>query len=166
VCALGLSVGDDGGGPAGDEHRAGSGGPGGRTWSGAEAAGNGGAAVLEVVEAGGDAGPVEEPVGAEGPVGVGESEPVEVHAEHPVVDLARPLGHPCKLAAAEWRHLSAHPELVARQPVGHPEADEPFDGPPRAPAARERRAQAERLAKLTQVDHGRFALAPQHGQAP
>jgi hypothetical protein len=42
----------------------------------AEAAGDCAAAVLEVVEAGG----VEHPVGAEGPVGVGEGEPVEVHA--------------------------------------------------------------------------------------
>jgi hypothetical protein len=31
---------------------------------------------------------------------------------------------------------------------------------------RERRTQAQRLAELTQVDHGRFALAAQHGQAP
>jgi hypothetical protein len=50
--------------------------------------------------------------------------------------------------------------------VGHTEADEALDGPPRAPAARDRRAQAERLAELAQVDHGRFAFAPQHGQAP
>jgi hypothetical protein len=50
--------------------------------------------------------------------------------------------------------------------VGHPEADEAFDGPPRAPAPCERRTQAEQLAELTQVDHGRFALAAQHGQAP
>jgi hypothetical protein len=41
-----------------------------------------------------------------------------------------------------------------------------FDGLPRTPAARERRAQAERLAKLAQVDHGRFAFAPRHRQAP
>jgi hypothetical protein len=96
---------------------------------------------------------------------VGEGEPVDVRAEQPVVDPARPLGHPGELAAAERRHLGAHAELVARQPVGHAEADESFDGPPRAPAARDRRAQAERLAKLTQVDQGRFAFAPQHGQA-
>jgi hypothetical protein len=44
----------------------------------AEAAGDGGAAVLEVVEAGGDAGRVEGLVGVEGPVGVGEGEPVDV----------------------------------------------------------------------------------------
>jgi hypothetical protein len=50
--------------------------------------------------------------------------------------------------------------------MGHPEADEAFDGPPRAPAARERRAQAEGLAELAQVNHSRFALAPQHGQPP
>jgi hypothetical protein len=111
----------------------------------AEAACAGGAAVLEVVEAGG----VEEPVGAEGPVGVGEGEPVEVDAEQPVVDLAGPPGHPCELGAAERRHLGAHAELVARQPVGHAEADEPFDGAPRAPAACERRGQAERRAKVT-----------------
>jgi hypothetical protein len=95
---------------------------------------------------------------------VGEGEPVKVRAEQPVVDLAGPLGHPCELAAAERRHLGAHPELVARQPVGHPEADEAFDGPPRATAARERRAQAEGLAKLAQVNQGWFALAPQHGR--
>jgi hypothetical protein len=87
-------------------------------------------------------------------------------AEQPVVDPARPLGQPCELAPAERRHLGAHAELVARQPVGHTEADEALDGPPRAPAARDRRAQAERLAELAQVDHGRFAFAPQHGQAP
>jgi hypothetical protein len=126
----------------------------------AEAAGEGGAAVLEVVEAGGDAG------GVEGPVGVGKGEPVEVRAEQPVVDLAGPLGHPCELAAAERRHLDAHAELVAGQPVGHAEADESFDGPPRPLAARDRRAQAEALAELAQVDHGWFAFAPQHGQAP
>jgi len=96
----------------------------------------------------------------EGRVGVGEGEPVEVYAEQPVVDPAAPLGHPCELAAAERRHLGAHTELVARQPMGQAEADEAFDGAPRAPAACERRAQAERLAKLTQVDHGWFALAP------
>jgi hypothetical protein len=44
----------------------------------AEAAGNGGAVVLDVVAAGGDAGGVEELVWADGPVGVGEGEPVEV----------------------------------------------------------------------------------------
>ena len=132
----------------------------------AEAAGDGGAAVLEVVVAGGDAGGVEEPVGAEGPVGVGEGEPVEVRAEQPVMDLAGPPGHPCKLAAAEQRHLGAHAELVAREPVGHAEADEPFDDAPRAPAARERRAQAELTAELAQVNQGWFALAPQHGQPP
>ena len=60
----------------------------------AEAAGDGGAAVLEVVEAGGDAGGVDGPVGVEGPVGVGEGESVKVRAEQPVVDLAGPLGHP------------------------------------------------------------------------
>jgi hypothetical protein len=97
---------------------------------------------------------------------VGEGEPVEVRAEQPVVDLAGPLGHPRELAAAECRHLGAHAELVAGEPVGHAEADESFDGAPRAPAACERRAQAERLATLTQVNHGRCALAPQHGQAP
>jgi hypothetical protein len=50
--------------------------------------------------------------------------------------------------------------------VGHAEADEAFYGPPRAPAARGRRAQAEGLAELAQVDHGWFAFAPQDGQAP
>ena len=50
--------------------------------------------------------------------------------------------------------------------MGHAEADESFDGPPRAPAACERRAQAEGLAELAQVNHGWFALVPQHGQAP
>jgi hypothetical protein len=122
--------------------------------------------VLEVVEAGGDAGGVEEPVWAEGPVGAGEGEPVEVHAEQPVVDLADPPGHPCELAAAERRHLGAHAELVAAQPVGHAEADEAFDGLPRAPAPCERRAQAEGLAKVTQVNQRWFALLPQDGQAP
>jgi hypothetical protein len=46
----------------------------------------------------------------------------------------------------------ADAELVAGQPVGHPEADEAFDGLPRAPAPCERRTQAERVAELTQVD--------------
>jgi hypothetical protein len=68
---------------------------------------------------------------------VGEGEPVEVRAEQPVVDLARPPGHPCELAAAWRRHLGAHAELVARQPVGHAEAGEAFDRAPRAPAAGE-----------------------------
>jgi hypothetical protein len=77
------------------------GGPGGRSWLEAEAAGDGGAAVLEVVEAGGDAGGVEGLVGVEGPVGVGEGEPVEVRAEQPVVDLAGPPG-----SRASWRGLS------------------------------------------------------------
>jgi hypothetical protein len=122
--------------------------------------------VLEVVEAGGDAGGIEEPVGAEGPVGVGEREPVEVHAEEPDVDLRVRPGHPWDLAAAERRHLGAHAELVAGQPVGHAEADDPFDGLPPAPAPCERRVQAERLAKVTQVNQGWFALAPQDGQAP
>jgi hypothetical protein len=126
----------------------------------AEAAGDGGAAVLEVVEAGGDAG------GGEGPVGVSEGEPVEVRAEQPVVDLAGPFGRPCELAAAERRHLGAHTELVAQQPVGDAEADEAFDGLPCTPAPCERRAQAEGQAELAQVDHGWFALAPQHGQTP
>jgi hypothetical protein len=67
----------------------------------AEAAGDGGAAVLEVVEAGGDAGAVEGLVGVEGPVGVGEREPVEVRAEQPLVDPAGPLG-----TRATWRPLS------------------------------------------------------------
>ena len=104
--------------------------------------------------------------GVEGPVGVGEGEPIEVRVEQPVVDLARPLGQPCELAAAERRHLGAHAELVAGEPVGRAEADEAFDGAPRAPAERERRAQAEGMAELAQVDHGRFVFAPQHGQAP
>jgi hypothetical protein len=82
------------------------------------------------------------------------------------VDLAGPLGHPRELAAAERRHLGAHAELVAGQPLGHPEADESFDGAPGAPAACEWRAQAERLAELTQVNQSWFALAPQHGEAP
>jgi hypothetical protein len=69
---------------------------GGRSSAEADAAGEGGAALLDVVEAGGDAGGVEEPVWAEGPVGVGEREPVEVHAEQPVVDLAGPLGAPVR----------------------------------------------------------------------
>jgi hypothetical protein len=129
----------------------------------AEAAGGGGAAVLEVVEAGGDAGDVEGLVGAEGPVGVGDGEPVEVHAEQPVVELAGPPGHPGKLAAREWRYLGAHAEFVARQPVGHAEADEPFDGPPRPPGACDRWAQAERLAELAQVNDRWFAFAPQDG---
>jgi hypothetical protein len=50
--------------------------------------------------------------------------------------------------------------------VGHAEADEAFDGAPRAPAACERRAQAEGLAELAQVNQGWSAFAPQHGQAP
>jgi hypothetical protein len=50
--------------------------------------------------------------------------------------------------------------------VGHAEADEAFDGLPRAPAACERRAQAEGLAEFAEVDQRRFAFAPQHGQAP
>jgi hypothetical protein len=128
----------------------------------AEAAGDGGAAVLEVVEAGGDAGGVEGMVGVEGRVCVREGEPVGVRAEQPVVDLARPLGHACELAAAEQRHLGMHAELAAGRPVGHPGADEAFDGAPRAPAACERWAQAE----LAQVDDGWFALAPQDGHAP
>jgi hypothetical protein len=70
----------------------------------AGAAGDGWAAVLEVVEAGGDRGGVDGPVGVQGPVGVGEGERVEVRAEQPVVDLAGPLGHPCDLAGAERRH--------------------------------------------------------------
>jgi hypothetical protein len=61
--------------------------------------------------------------------------------------------------------VCADAELVAGQPGGHPEADEAFDGLPCAPAPCEGRTQAEQLAELTQVDHGRFALAPQHGQA-
>jgi hypothetical protein len=70
---------------------------------------------------------------------------------------------------ASWRLLSGAtsvctPSVVAGQPVGHTEADEALDGPPRAPAPCGRRAQAEGLAKLTQVDHGWFAFAPQHGQ--
>jgi hypothetical protein len=132
----------------------------------AEAAGDGGAAVLEVVEVGGDTGGVEGPTELERHVGVGEGEPVEVRAEQPVVDLVGPPGQPCEVAPAERRHLGAQTELVARQSMGHPEADEAFDGPPRTTAARERRAQAEGLAELAQVDHGRFALAPQHRQAP
>jgi hypothetical protein len=59
--------------------------------------------------------------------------------------------------------VGAHAELVAGQPVGHAEADEAIDGLPRAPAACERRAQAEGLTELTQVNRGWFALAPQHG---
>lgn len=49
---------------------------GGRSWLEAEASGDGGAAELGVVEAGGDAS------GVEGPVGVGEGEPIEVRAKH------------------------------------------------------------------------------------
>jgi hypothetical protein len=110
---------------------------------GVEAAGDGGAAVLAVVEAGGVEGIVEvERSGA----CVCEGEPLGVRAEQPVVDLAGPFGHPCKLRAAKRSHLGAHAELVARHPVGHPEADEAFDGAPRAPAACDRRAQAEGLA--------------------
>jgi hypothetical protein len=76
VCRCGSTVGTrEGPGPGGV------GGPGGGSWLEAEAAGSGGAAVLEVVEAGGDAGGVEGPVGVEGLVGVGEGEPVEVRAE-------------------------------------------------------------------------------------
>jgi hypothetical protein len=127
----------------------------------AEVAGDGGAAVLEVVEAGG----VEEPVWADGLVGVGQGEPVEMCAEQPVVDLAVHSG-----SRASWRLLSgatsAHAELVAGQPVGHAEADEAFDGGPHAPAACERRAPAEELAELTQVNQDWFAFAPQHGLAP
>ncbi len=133
-------------------------GTGGGSWLEAEAAGDGGAAVLWVVEAGGDAGGVEGLVGVEGPVGV--------RAEQPVVGLVRPLGHPCELAGVERRHVCADAEFVAGESVGHAEADEAFDGAPRAPAARERRAQAEGLAELAQVDHGWFAFAPQHRQAP
>jgi hypothetical protein len=103
---------------------------------------------------------------AEGPVGVGEGEPVEVHAHQPVVDLAGAPEHPGELAAAERRHIGAHAELVAQQPMRHAETHEAFDGAPHAPAACERRAQAERLAELAQVNQRWFALAPQHGQAP
>jgi hypothetical protein len=132
----------------------------------AEAAGDGGAAVLEVVEASGDAG------GVEGPVGVRGGLVWERASRSRCVPSSRSWtwrvhsGTCASWRAAEWRHLGAYAELVARQPVGHPEADEAFDGAPRAPAACERRAQAERLAKLTQVNQGWFALAPQHGQAP
>jgi hypothetical protein len=51
-----------------------------------------------------------------------------VHAEQSVVDLAGPRWQPRELAAAERRYLGVHGELVARQPVGHAEADEVFDG--------------------------------------
>jgi hypothetical protein len=50
--------------------------------------------------------------------------------------------------------------------VGHAEAGESFDGAPGAPAACERRAQAEGLAELAQVNQGWFVFAPQQGQAP
>jgi hypothetical protein len=116
--------------------------------------------VLEVVDAGGDAG------GAEGPVRVGEGSRSRCVPSSRSWTRRGPLGRPCELQGAEWRQLGAHAELVARQPVGHAEADEAFDGLPRAPAACERRAQAERPAKLAQVNHGWFALAPQHRQAP
>jgi hypothetical protein len=56
--------------------------------------------VLEVVEAGGDAGGVEGPVEVEGPIGVAEGELVELRAEQPVVDLAGPLGN-----RENWRAL-------------------------------------------------------------
>jgi hypothetical protein len=58
----------------------------------AEVAGDGGAGVLEVVEAGGDAGRCRGTVEVEGPIGVAEGELVEVRAEQLVVDLAGPLG--------------------------------------------------------------------------
>jgi hypothetical protein len=48
--------------------------------------------VLEVVEAGGDAGRCRGTVEVEGPIGVAEGELVEVRAEQLVVDLAGPLG--------------------------------------------------------------------------
>jgi hypothetical protein len=72
---------------------------------------------------------------------------------------------------ASWRLLSGAtsvrtPSSSPGSQWGHPEADEAFDGPPRAPAVREGRAQAERLAELAQVDHGRTAFAPQHRKPP
>jgi hypothetical protein len=60
VCALGLLVRDDGGDPRGTRAGRRRGTRGGRSWLEAEAPGDGGAAVLEMVEAGGDAGGLEE----------------------------------------------------------------------------------------------------------
>src|SRR5919106_6897483 len=82
---------------------------GGRSSLEAEAAGEVGAAVLEVVEAGGDASDVEGPIGVEGPVGLGGAEPVEMRAEEPIVDLAGPLGQPAELPEGQRRHLGAPP---------------------------------------------------------
>jgi hypothetical protein len=123
----------------------------------AEAAGDCGAAVREVVEAGGDAG------GVEGPVGVRDRSGWRDGSMWPTASRSR-----CVPSSRSWtwrvhsgtrescRALSgatcADAKLVAGQPVGHPEADEAFDGLPRAPAPCERRTQAERLAELTQVD--------------
>jgi hypothetical protein len=91
VCALGLVVGDDSWGPAGDEDQAASGDRGdGHGWRPRPRVMAGGGAGGG---RGGDGGGVDGPVGVEGPVSVGEGEPVKVRAEQPVVDLAGPLGH-------------------------------------------------------------------------
>lgn len=95
----------------------------------AEAAGGRRAAMLELVEAGGDAGDVEGAVGIKGPVALVDSEPVEADAEQAVMQLAGPISQPTQLPSLQRRDLGAVAELVASY-VRQTEADQLLDCPP------------------------------------
>jgi hypothetical protein len=126
--------------------------------------GDGAAAVLEVVEVGGDAGGVDGPTELKRHVGGGEGEPVKVRAEQPVVDRAAHSGN-----RASWRPLSgatsvgtlssspgsqsAIPKPTGRSMVRHTRPLRTSDR--RSPG----------LAKLAQVEDGWFALALQPADA-
>jgi hypothetical protein len=82
-----------------------------------DAMGEDGAAVLEVVEASGNAGEVEGAVGVEGAVALGGCEPVEVGARQAV--MRGWSSRACEAAAVPAAaRLGAHAALLVRQPLG------------------------------------------------